>query len=486
MKWQTGRFRFLIILPALALLLTACCSPPDRTPMVGVKVINMVPSGLSGEMNQDSEPFLAVDRANPNRMVASAFTPNPFGTSGNAPVYVTTDGGNTWSLNMIVPSNGSLGTQDITIASTNTATRLYSGILRYPGNLLLNILRSNDFTASSTMSVQRSRSSIDQPFVQAGTVGGSDRIYVGNNDFNVADGKTATVDVSTDGGATFRSIRIEPRSTNGQQNGPSIRPAVAEDGTVYAAYFGWRGFVNNLATSDIVVVRDDNGASGANPFRDLLDPSDNQPGRIVVSNVKIPWSNTPTLGNERIGSTLSFAVHPTNSNIVYVSWADRVAGETYTLHVRRSTDRGVTWSADLRTVKDATCCALAVASNGTVGFLYQQYEPSKISCKGHWFTHLEQSTDGFQTKQDLILSYTLADSPEPQFLPYLGDYNFLLSVGSEFRGVFSASNIPDLDNFPGGVQYQRNANFDSNKLLDMGGNQVGISIDPFYFSVPVR
>src|SRR6267154_1300907 len=41
------------------------------------KVINLIPASLSGETNQDSEPFLAVQSANPQLMVASAFTPNP-------------------------------------------------------------------------------------------------------------------------------------------------------------------------------------------------------------------------------------------------------------------------------------------------------------------------------------------------------------------------------------------------------------------------
>ncbi len=472
-----------VLLFTVQLVLSGCCSPPDRTPTVGVSVINMVPYAMSSETNQDSEPFLAVDLSEPHRMVGTAFTPNPFGASGNAPVYVTTDGGETWSLNMIVDSHGFVGTGDITVAGTMAPRKLHGGILRMPGTLVMNILRTNDFTSSTTMSLLQVRGLVDQPFAQAATIATIDRVYVGNNDFNAGNGKTATVDVSTDGGATFRSIRLEPRSTNGQQNGPSIRPAVSGDGTVYAAYFGWRGFVNNMATSDIIVVRDDNGATGSDPFRDLLDPSDNLPGRKVATNVRIPWSNAPTLGNERIGSTLSLAVHPTNSNIVYVSWADRVSGETYTLHVRRSTDRGVSWSGDVRTVKNATCGSLAVAPNGTVAFLYQQFV---ADCQGFWATHLEQSSDGFQTKEDLILAYTPANTPDPQFLPYIGDYNYLLCVGNEFRGVFSANNAPVLDNFPCGVRYQRRVDFDSGKLLTTGGSQVAISIDPFYFRVPVR
>src|ERR1700722_19056285 len=68
-----------------------------------VKVVDLIPASLSGGANQDSEPFLAIQTANPQGMVASAFTPNPVSTQGNAPVYVSQDGGNTWVLNAITP-----------------------------------------------------------------------------------------------------------------------------------------------------------------------------------------------------------------------------------------------------------------------------------------------------------------------------------------------------------------------------------------------
>ena len=75
--------------------LTAPASPPS----LQVKVVDLIPASLSGETNQDSEPFLAIQTANPQVMVASAFTPNPVSNTGNAPVYVSQDGGNTWVLN---------------------------------------------------------------------------------------------------------------------------------------------------------------------------------------------------------------------------------------------------------------------------------------------------------------------------------------------------------------------------------------------------
>jgi len=472
----------------LLTVLTGCgTSPPSPTPPTlpsslpdPVTVVDMIPASLSGEENQDSEPFLSVHPADPRRMAASAFTPNPAGpASGVAPIFVSEDGGTSWTLRSILPSAGPVGTGDITHASTGgKAATLYAGILRIPGSSLLNELMTLDFASAATMSVQASRSQVDQPFVQAARIGINDRVYVGNNDFNAAP-RTATVDVSLDAGATWKSVRVESRDTAGQ-DGPSVRPTVARDGTVYAAYFGWRSFDGRMAISDVVVVRDDGGAT---TFQALVG-SDGLPGRVVARGVSIPWSNGPTLGQERIGSTLSLAVDPNSSATVYVAWGDRVGnGDIYTIHVRRSRDGGRSWSADLRAIVNATNVALAIANNGTVGLLYQQVDG--LGSGARWQTRLEQTRDGFITTQSTILASVPADTPEPQFLPYIGDYAYVLAVGEEFRGVFSANNTPDPANFPQGVKYQRRVNPVTKTLEDASGRGVAISIDPFYFSIPV-
>ena len=461
-------------------------TPSERaaTAAARVKVVDLIPASLSGETNQDSEPFLAVQMANPQVMVASAFTPNPFSSTGNAPLYVSEDAGDTWVLNAITPVQRMTCdiTHAISIGEHHPRGDLHAGTLACAATVTLDESESDDVSSSAVMNVQASRINVDQPFVRALAFSNMDRIYIGLNDLGQSSGRTATVDVSLDGGATYKSYSIESRKTMGQ-DGPSVRPAIAPDNTVYAAFFGWRKFDGSMATSDVVVVRDDAGATGPHPFQALKDPSDKLPGRLVVKKVSIPWSNAPTLGQERIGSTLSIAVDPNNSSTVYVGWADRGRkGDIYTLHVRRSTDRGVTWSkSDLphTTISNATNIALAVANNGTAGLLYQQLS------RGRWVTHVVQSHDAFATIQDTILATVPADKPVGRFLPYLGDYDYLLSVGNEFRGAFSANNTPDQANFPQGVTYQRAADFNTRTLTDGSGNPVAISIDPFYFSIPV-
>jgi hypothetical protein len=84
----------------------------------------------------------------------------------------------------------------------------------------------------------------------------------------------------------------------------------------------------------------------------------------------------------------------------------------------------------------------------------------------------------------LPLADTPAATPVKTFDPYLGDYDHLVAVGPVFYGIFSANNTPDPANFPSGVKYQRNADFNKRRLLALDNTTaVDASIDPFFFKV---
>jgi hypothetical protein len=454
-----------------------------------ISIVNMIPKSLSGETNQDSEPGIAVNPNNTQQIAGSAFTPDPL-NGPRAPIYVSDDGGNTWILNSVLPSP--ISTHDITLGFSARTNYLFAGILVNTGlpGTTLNILRTNNFLDANTMEILSSRNNVDQPFIQATTVSqgndaGKDRVYMGINDFNAQSG-TATIDQSLDAGVAspiFKSINIEKRNTVGQ-NGPQIRPAIHSDGTIYGIFYGWRKRVRQSGNnynyiSDVVVVREDKWGLSSEPFSALIDPNDNNIGIRVASEVTVPWRNAPVLAFERIGGDLSIAVDPQSSSTVYIAWNDQQPDTGYTLHVRRSTDRGVTWSPkDLRTISNAKNPALAINSDSKVGFLYQQ-----LSNKKRWDTHLELTKDGFATKEDLVLATVPSDTPPMTFLPYNGDYIQLLSIDKNFYGIFSAANTPDLANFPNGIKYQRIADFNTHTLSDLEGNKVEVSIDPIFFKV---
>src|SRR5262249_16620567 len=231
----------------------------------------------------DSEPTIAVNPANPLQIAASAFTPDPLRGSF-APIYVSNDGGNTWTLNSIVPGNNRLtGTKDITLQFSKSTNTLYAGILRGDSRTTrMNILRTKNFASATPMEILVERDNVDQPYVQVASVSGSagkgeDRVYVGNNDTGAGEA-SATIDQSFDGkksSPAFNRIRIESRTTS-EQDGPPVRPSIHPDGTAYAIYHSWRTFDDSTGegTADIVVVRDDNGGVGAKPFTDLVDSAD--------------------------------------------------------------------------------------------------------------------------------------------------------------------------------------------------------------------
>ena len=138
----------------------------------------------------------------------------------------------------------------------------------------------------------------------------------------------------------------------------------------------------------------------------------------------------------------------------------------------------------MRTVTNATNPALAINKEGLVGFLYQQcVSKGDTPREARWVTHIELTEDAFATANDLVLANVPADAPPPQFIPYIGDYVHLMTVGSAFYGIFSANNTPDKANFPNGIVYQRNADFTTHTLLDNNKKKVEPSIDPFFVKV---
>jgi hypothetical protein len=458
-----------------------------------ITVVNMIPQALSGETNQDSEPNLAVNPANPLQIAATAFTPDPMG-GALAPIYVSTDGGTTWVLNNIVPSAGGIGTGDITSRFGGNTNRLYASILDGATGAF-EVHRTADFTAAAAMTQLESRANEDQPYAQATTVmggpdAGKDRLYIGVNDFNAVP-RSATVEESLDAGVAapvFGSARVETRTTMGQ-DGPQVRPAIHGDGTIYAAFYRWisstGSFGSNtlvITNAELIVVRDDNWGQGATPFAALTDPSDGLAGRRVATGLSFPFNRTGVAvnGQERWGGDISTAVDPRTSSTIYVAFTTADSG-TYTVRLVRSTDRGATWSADLLTVANAKNPGVAVNSLGKIGLLYQQLNGTGTTQR--WETHFRDSDDGV-TWSDNILCTALSQSPARTFSPYLGDYLHLMAMGKDFYGIFSANNTPDLGNFPQGVSYQRNHDFVGKRLLALDGvTTVPISIDPFFVRV---
>ena len=132
---------------------------------------------------------------------------------------------------------------------------------------------------------------------------------------------------------------------------------------------------------------------------------------------------------------------------------------------------------------------LAINTNGTLAFLYQQLTTDSGGQES-WKTQLELTKDDFKN----VDPFTLSKFPASELdiggglpivgQPRLGDYLHLLAMGNDFYGIFSASNVPDQSRFPCGVIFQRHKDFATKKLLDQqNAQEVPFSVDPFFFKV---
>ncbi len=487
---------------ATALVLTAAAVPAS---VAQNRLVNMIPQNRSGEQNQDSEPTLTLDPYNYSRMAGSAFTwdnltQGPMVTA-TAPIYVSSDRGVTWTLAYIVPSRiGSgfpTGDINLTFGSTLSGAPLHETSWLYGGTLSatttafpMTVLRAPDpFDLTTVMTTLDTRTgNVDQPHTRAlsaigGAGTGQDKLFVGfNNGYGclAPNGRSSTIDVSQSASVaapTFGLDVIEARNS-ACQDGFAQVPAPHLDGTVYAAFIhDWSG------TPRLVVVRDDAWATSVSPFSALTDPSDGAPGRFVTGTLTIQSGN---MGQERLGaSNVSIAVDPRNSDRVYVAWGDSNGTNSETIHVRRSIDRGKTWSAaDLLTVTNAMNPEVAINSLGTAGVLYQRVVSS------HWETHLDRTTDADATVFDdpgVLLANTDATKPANTIASsvYVGDYASLVAAGKNFFGMFTASNYPDTSTFLPGVVFARYADWTTHKLYTDAAHttEVPISMDPYFFEV---
>jgi hypothetical protein len=472
-----------------------------RTPQV--TVVDIIPESLSGESDNDSEPNIAVNPNKRTEIAVSAFTREPMRRADRAPIFISTDGGDSWSLHSIFPSPEI--TCDVTLRFGGSSDALYVSALRNDmptwGQQELVICRSPNYAEARGMDpVFEGRKKIDQPYISATSVASKDHVFVGNSDFNYSTSQSnpnakAVIAESLDAAhSTFTPIPIDYRPMTIPGDWSEVRPAIATDGNVIYAAFNRVTNASGQAcqddprypatlTSDLVVVRDDNGGASPNPFGSLVDPT-GTPGIVVVGQRKL--TGTECLGGDRLGDDLALAVHPRNANKVYLVWSDWV-NDHVTLHLQYSTDKGATWSGSKRAILDAKNPGLAVNAQGIVGFLYQQF--AKVGETYVWETQFEQSSDDFKTK---VQPTTLAWFPIDPQVGYksccadilLGDYLHLMAVGDDFYGIFSSDNTPDLSHFPQKVKFQRRKNFDTKKLLDLQNHEgVKTSIDPFFFKV---
>jgi Hint domain len=491
----------------------AAAVPRFRIPAQGpalssIRIFNIIPSADSGETDQNSEPSLAVNPLDPSQIIAGAF--GDIDSNANTPFFLSINGGVTWT------DFDNLDTVDKSLAWLADGSGFVMTSLVMRGFLITftdiqtyaATPASGGFGAPIDTFMPQRIDFLDQPWVRTGP---PNHVYVAYNNLNFAGtridteesgafaaaaapppGATASVNVSTDGGNTSTPVVIDRVGAAAGQDAPSVRLAV-NGSTVYAAFTRWNTQIQDdpgelRFASDIVVVRSDDG--GADEFMAL---GAGGVGTIVanpITSFANDVNNPLTLGQERDGGDLAIAVDPTDAGRVVIAYQSTPGPDhsgQVQLVVAESTDGGQTWTTKF-TTSDATRSgqpALAIQTDGTIGFLFNNYDPLTDTLS----QHLLQTDDDFVTTTDTVLAVEANSTPIAVFSPYLGDFVDLQAVDNTFYGVFSASNADNgVDaQFLADTSFQRSytgvPGMASFQLMDGSGNSVTASIDPYFFVV---
>jgi hypothetical protein len=447
-----------------------------------LRIVDLIPESDSREVDQNSEPSIAVNPVDPRQMFAGAFIFD----DTDSPFFVSTDAGATWSIfGAIAHHDKSIawkadGSGVLVAVDFNDDLDTYSATV--PGSGFGAPI--NHYTGSNDN---------DQPWIRTGP---SNHVYVGFNDDGASGGMTASVNISTDGGSSYRTVTLD---RVGGLNGDSPAVRIAVNGSrVYAIFNRYGSVVESDANgerlnSEIVVVRSDNG--GADDFK-VLGTSGNGNAVTIATPISIFTNDENThltLGQERIGSDIAIAVDPNNANHVVVAYGDAPgpndAGIAQ-LVVKESTDGGATWSQELHRTPSSIRSALpglAILPNGAIGLLYASYDPATNVLSQHLLT----TTDDFATTKDITLASQTNSLPTANGDdPYIGDFFDLTSRGNTFYGIFSASNADDgtnalFKNVTFNRDFTGTPGTSSFRLTDATGNAIPFSIDPFFFSYAV-
>lgn len=529
--------RFRLLLAMTSALALPCTSVSAQQ----IRVVNMIPRSLSHEHEENSEPSVTVHPKDAAFVIGTAFTiyTNNYCDKAHSPAFVSSDSGEAWSMVCVLPTPPFLLTQsrqpamDMTARFSGDGSALYAGFLMQDqanadtllgtdahiigyletiqGNLKLLFARAALGLGLPDWKYLLFRPSVDQPFLATSSTAsryiaiGADDDYMFNDSTCFSGSVYSTIDAFPVNGVVG-SNQVHPycvafRPSSGRT--PAVRPAIASDGSVYGILYRPIGVKD---TVDVVVVRNDpitlsvtsaflgirDGDSlRSNPIklnmnRPQCGVRDGAPGFRVKTCALYPMPADTmygSFGNERrIRSELSIAVSQTDPAHVYVAWADSVPGRVahLTLHFASSTDRGATWTTAPFSVDSATNPALAVASDGAVGILYQHLASRNGAPR--WEVCFALSTDGLASSPTCSrLADTPAGAPTVEAQPYLGDYLTLEARGRNFFGIFSASNDLSHSTFWPDFGVQRR--YKDGLPIDLQGNPVPISIDPYFVRV---
>jgi hypothetical protein len=489
--------RALISTCALTLTLVAASVASAATSFTDVQANNPQVAGDPSSnttavfpTNKQNEPTIAVNPVNSNYLIAGSNDeqeqppcgPGPvrgsvpandcsfFPGVGTSGVYISSDGGLTWTNKGLLDDQASWIASDFvsdgdpvlvygpkptsngSFSYASGARAYYASLASYktgrspfppqkaPELLTVSYSDNNGATWSApvvAVTKENPNNFNDKEAIWADNIPGSPffgRVYVSWTQFRSAQiinfpSEPIVVTVSADGGASFSAPnQLSPAGNNGTGNGR--QGSAITSGPDGSAYVAWE-----QGSAQVVAISRNGGTSWSRPITI---------GAVADIDDPIPGANF------RTDSFVSIAADPRVGNsALYAAWVNKTAGGGR-LVVSASSDRGQTWSA-LTTVSTAAegyafFQGLDVAPNGRVDVAYQALKTAHPNTFGtgnatidSWYT--SNSGSGWSTPMKVtnVSSDPAASAQNNLQRQFWGDYNTLVSDNAHAWFIYTDS-----------------------------------------------
>jgi len=420
--------------------------------IVDVVVNNTDPNLTNTDTFNDGETSIAVNPANINEIVITAFSES---WGANAPLWRSTDGGNIWTKQFTIPAPPGVAAagcpcdqavdygRNNQMSGTFLISDIFSGTTTDPASAAAwNWLVIAGVTQRTNHLVPSSFGDADQPWLLVNrdpTTPTQDDVYAAYDDFSGGPDMRVAVSFGVDP-PNFTVDNQSGTSTGGIN--PGHRLAVdRQTGFVYSLF---QRCVGNCGgdPKNINYMLNRSTDGGATWILNGM------PG-IIVANADSTQPQ-PKFGtvNALLGGADHAAVDPNNGDVYYV-YGSRDAGTgNDRLAIRRIFDNGgggVTVGPEnfVTGQVEAAIPSVAVASNGIVGVFYYTFDGFSSGFP-IFSAHLAQSSDQGVTFSDQMLEMFLssaADNGDPR-QRVLGDYMQMKAVGTCFYGAFTGNGVP--------------------------------------------
>ena len=398
-----------------------------------------------------NEPSAAVNPLNPSQIVVSSFSFGTSSTSIGANIFYSTTGGTSWTSQFSVPAPGAGITtpRDWNFAYDSTGL-LHAAVLGGAGSTV-NVYHGSttdptslaawNWTGGGTRINTSTAGNADQPWlaVQGG------RVFVGYDDFTA--GVTLRVTASNNNGTTFA---IDNAITNGARVGNTVNPGtrITTDGAgnVYSIFgLGPSAGVGTHTVTYFLNRSRDGGATW-----DFMGSS--APGGIVITsgtsrqldNAGTQASNTWFARvNDLRGNITAIAADATGAH-VYTLIGKQDAAGTDRIYLREFHPSGANLVGSAEIVispagQRAAFPSITVLANRTVVIMYDAYDSSTNTVH----VHIATSSDFGASIDSDVIAYSfvplslLAATGSSTSNREFGDYQYLMSLGDTFYGVFA-------------------------------------------------